>query len=133
MEKKCVNNGAIQKWTDAQMLQALVRVQAMTGCCGLSQYDHHHLPTDPSARAIITRFRSWNRAKVQAGLPIQVKVTKRRSKRICDEETLPPIPRQSYPCWMCGNLFKGLGRRKGNWHCDTCTTILNYHASQMGW
>jgi hypothetical protein len=133
MSGKCVNNGAKPKWTDEQMLDGLKRVHGLVGYCGVLEYKTHRLPADATAEAIVGRFRTWNRAKTLAGLPIQVKMVRDGTRVDPDEADLKPQKRQMYPCWKCGVKFKGLGRRRGNWHCESCTASINFLAQGMGW
>jgi ribosomal protein L37AE/L43A len=127
------NNGAKPKWTDEEMLAAMKRVQAMTAFCGVSDYKAHRLPTDPTAEAIVARFRTWNKAKLKAGLKIQVKMVRDGERMQCDEAELNRPKRTLYPCHKCGVKFKGLGRRNGQWHCEECTRSINFIAAGMGW
>ena len=135
MAGKCVNNGAKPKWTDDEMLAALKRVQTMTQFVGVSEYRILRLPTEPSSEAITGRFRSWNNAKIKAGLAIRLKtVLVRDGERLQDdEEEMPVAKRTKYPCWKCHRPFMGMGRRKGNWHCEECTEQNNVQAAGMGW
>ena len=135
MTGKCVNNGAKPKWTDDEMLQALKRVQTMTQFVGVSEYRILRLPGEPGDAAIVGRFGSWNKAKTMAGMQVRIKrVTVRDGERLQDDEEELPLPKRAkYPCWKCHRPFMGLGRRKGNWHCEMCTNQNNVEASGMGW
>lgn len=133
MTGKCVNNGARPKWTDQDMIDAMIRVQALAGFCGVNEYRQHCQRTDPTSGAIVSRFRKWNLAKIQAGLPIQVKMVRDGEKLGMDEVELERQKRTKYPCWRCKRPFMGLGRRKGQWHCEECTTAINLQAAGMGW
>lgn len=122
--------GRRETWTDEEMLDALRRVYAAAGSCTQLEYAALRLDSEPSERTIRVRFGNFNRAKIQAGLPITVKI------RITTRNLIRGMPqpeRSTYPCWKCRKPFKGIGRRKGNYHCPQCIAIINEKAAAMAW
>ena len=128
-------NGANPQWTTEQMMEALARVYATVGACGIAEYRTHRRPTDPTPEGITARFGAWNRAKVKAGLPITIRAGRGRKtvEGEADEAELIPQKQTTYPCWRCHRPFKGVGRRKGQWHCEYCREQLAIQAASMGW
>jgi len=128
----CANNGAKPKWTNEQYLEALHRVNQLAGVCGIKEYRQHKRTVDPTPEAVVSRFGSWNRAKIEAGLRIQVRI--KRDGTIVEEEEveLPPVQRTTYPCHICHKPFQGIGKRKGEWFCEGCRTSVTALASGMG-
>lgn len=122
--------GALPTFTEAQMLAAIKRVYAACGSCTQEDYTALRMDSEPSERTIRCRFGTFNKAKIQAGLPIIVKVRKSQHCRMrgLERETLT-----EYPCLKCDRLFKGRGRRKGNFHCPVCVAVNFTLAAGMGW
>lgn len=128
-------NGANPQWTTEQMMDALKRVYAKVGACGIAEYRIHRLPDDPTHQGIISRFGSWNRVKIKAGLPITIRTVKgkRTEEAEADEVELAPQPRTTYPCWKCRRDYQGFGRKQGDWFCESCRTTVREWAANMAW
>lgn len=122
--------GRRETWTTEQMLDALKRVYAAAGSCTQLEYSALRLDTEPSERTIRIRFGNFNRAKIRAGLPITVKVRKVTRNLI---RGMPQPERTTYPCWKCHKPFKGIGRKRGNWHCHECSARITEKANAMAW
>lgn len=110
-----------------EFLADLRRVYDIQKEIGIALYRKHGIYSESS---IIVKFGSWNRALIVAGLPTNYQTC--LSKELLGADSVNS-KRTTYPCWKCKKPFKGLGRRKGNWHCDTCTASINAQASAMGW
>lgn len=113
--------------TPEDFLDDLKRVYAMQKEIGVEIYRKH----GKYSEGMITRkFGTWNRALSLACLPIRYQTSK--TEELLGETTVK-TKRSVYPCWKCHQPFKGLGRRKGNWHCESCTESINAQAASMGW
>lgn len=115
------------------MVEALKRVYTKMGACGIAEYREHRLPDDPTHQGIIARFGTFNRAKIKAGLPICRKSGYTKIEIEPDEVELAPIQKTEYPCWKCQRTYSGLGRKKGDYFCDSCRITVRERASSMAW
>lgn len=113
--------------TPEQFLADLQRVYTMQGDIGIAIYRKHGTYSESS---IIVKFGSWNRALILAGLPTNYQTS--CSKELLGPETVKS-KYQTYPCWKCEVPFNGIGRRKGQWHCERCRALITAQADSMGW
>lgn len=113
--------------TPEDFLDDLKRVHAMQKEIGVVLYRKHGVYSDAT---IIRKFGSWNRALSLACLPVHYQTCKSLELLGADKVKSKYT---TYPCWKCEKPFKGLGRKKGNWHCEVCTVSINEQASAMGW
>lgn len=113
--------------TPEEFLADLQRVYRLQMEIGIEIYRKHGRFSDSS---INKRFGSWNRALVQAGLPINYQTS--HSQELLGADTVAS-KRTTYPCHKCHEPFFGLGRRNGHWHCDKCTATNNAMAANMAW
>jgi len=114
------------KWTDQQYLDALKRVQQQAGSCRVEDYKAHRREDDPTVQAVITRFHSFNRAKIACGLPITIK-RRRTIRRKPDllETDLPPRRGTRRRCLRCDEHF--LSYDLTHRICDPCKLMKAWH------
>lgn len=115
------------KWTDQQYLEALKRVQQRAGNCRVEDYKTYRQPTDPTVQAVITKFRTFNRAKMACGLPLTKKGPKGPRKRLCAvlEADLPPRRGTRRRCLRCDEHF--LSYDLTHRICDPCKLMKAWH------